>query len=52
MIEKYEIEKLQKAVVFLAQHIERCPYNDMYVIKEVLEILELEVAVDPLLPKE
>lgn len=38
-----KLTKLEKALILLAQHIERCPYNDYKVGAEVINILGIEL---------
>lgn len=46
-MEKEELTPTEKALILLAKHIERCPYNEYKVLEEVLNELEIE-----LVPKE
>lgn len=39
---KIELTKLEKAIIVLALHIERCPYNEYKVEEQVLEELGFE----------
>lgn len=37
-----KLTKIEKALVSLAEHMERCPYNEYKVQQEILDILEIE----------
>jgi hypothetical protein len=37
-----KLSKIEKALIVLARHIDRCPYNDYAVEKQVLEELGYE----------
>lgn len=42
-MEKDELTPVEKALIILAEHIERCPYNEYKVMQEILNELEIEL---------
>ena len=43
MAKKVKLTRIEKAIMILAEHVDRCPYNDYDVEKEVLEALGIEI---------
>lgn len=46
MKDAVELKQIEKALLILAEHIERCPFNDYKVRQEVLDALGLEFIPD------
>lgn len=42
-MEKSELTPVERALIILAEHAERCPYNGYKVMQEVLNELEIEL---------
>lgn len=42
MIKQLETERVIAAIIMLAKHIERCPFNENKVEQEILDILEFD----------
>lgn len=42
-MEKEELDKIRRALLCLAVHLERCPYNEYKISQEIMDILEVEL---------
>lgn len=38
-MKKIKLTKIEKAIIILSEHVERCPYNDYKIVEQIIDVL-------------